>query len=112
MTMLGVVPTKKYLAMRPRVLDRPEACRKVGSVLQGFELRLGIRVVIRDVRPAVSFGDVKIDEQLRDGFGAHAGAAIGVQGQCAGYDMLLVDGIGDELLGEPRGLRMGAHQTT
>ena len=60
MTVFGVVPTKKCLAMRPRVLDRPEARRKVGSVLQGLELHLGIRVVVRDVRPAVSLGDVEI----------------------------------------------------
>ena len=101
--MLGVVPTKKYLAMRPRVFDRPEACRKVGSVLQGLELRLRIRIVIRDVRPAVSFGDVKIDEQLRDGFGAHAGAAIGMQSERAWHDILFIGGIGDQLLGELRG---------
>ena len=30
------------------------------------QLLLGIWIVIRDVRPAVSFGDIKIDEQLRD----------------------------------------------
>ena len=104
MTMLGVVPAEELLAMRPRIFDRAEARREVGSVLQGLELRLGIRIVIRDVRTAVSFGDVQIDEQLGDRFGAHAGAAIGVQGQCPRHDILFVDGIGDELLGELRSL--------
>ncbi len=65
MTMLGVVPTKKCLAVCPRVLNRAEARRKVWAVFQGFELSLGIRIVIRYVRPAVSLGDVEIDEQLR-----------------------------------------------
>ncbi len=86
--------------MGSSILDRAEAIGKVGPILQSLELRLGIRVVVRDVRPAVRFGDVEIDEQLRDRFGAHAGAAIGVQGQRAGHDVLLVDGIGDQLLGQ------------
>jgi hypothetical protein len=53
----------------------------------------------------VSFGDVEIDEQLRDGFGAHAGAAIGVQGQRARRDILFVDRIDDQLLGDGEGRR-------
>jgi hypothetical protein len=34
--MLSVVPTEELLAVRPRVLDRAEARREVGSVLEGF----------------------------------------------------------------------------
>jgi hypothetical protein len=77
MTMLSVVPMKELSAMRTGVLDRSETCREVGSVLQGLELCLRIRIVIRDMWTAVSFCDVEIDEQLRDGFVAHAGAAVG-----------------------------------
>ena len=109
MTMLSVVPAEELSAMRPCIFDRAEARRKVGSVLQGLKLRLGIRIVIRDVRPAVSFGDVQIDEQLGDRFGAHAGAAIGVQGQRTRHDSLLVDRVGDELLGELRGFPVSDH---
>src|SRR5688572_12379849 len=76
MTMLGVVPAKEVLAMRTGVLDRPEARWKVGPVLQRFELRLGVRIVIRDVRTAVRLGDVQIDEQRGHWLGAHARAAI------------------------------------
>jgi hypothetical protein len=47
----------------PCVLDRTEARWELGSILQGFELRLGW-ILIRDVRRAVSFGDVHIDERL------------------------------------------------
>jgi hypothetical protein len=78
--MLGVVPTEKLLAMGTCILDRAETRREIRSVLQGLELRFGIRIVIRYMRTAVSFGDIEIDEQLGDRFGAHAGAAIGVQG--------------------------------
>jgi hypothetical protein len=92
MTMLSVVPTEELLAMRARILDRPEARREVGSVLQGLELRLGIRIVIRDVGAAVSFRHIEIDKQLRDRFGAHAGAAISVQGEGPRHDILFVDG--------------------
>ena len=74
MTMHRVVPTEELLAMRPRILDRAEAGREVRPILQGLEVRLGVRIVIRDVRPAVSFGDVEIHEQLRHRFGTHAGA--------------------------------------
>ena len=107
--MLGVVPTEELLAMRTCIFDRTEARREVRSVLQGFELRFGIWIVIRDVRTAVSFGDVQIDEQLRDGFGTHAGAAIGVQGQGARRDILFIDRIGDQLLGELRGFPVSDH---
>jgi hypothetical protein len=36
--------------------ERTKALRKVGSVFQGFELHLGARIVIRDVRAAVGLG--------------------------------------------------------
>jgi hypothetical protein len=48
MTMLSVVPTEELLAMRTSVFDRTETRREVRSVLQGFKLRFGIRIVIRD----------------------------------------------------------------
>ena len=110
-TMLGVVPTEKLLAMGTRILDRAETRREIRSVLQGLELRFGIRIVIRYMRTAVSFGDIEIDEQLGDRFGAHAGAAIGVQGERPRHDILFVDRIGNQLFGELRGLSMSDHPT-
>ena len=108
-TMLRVVPAEKLLAMCTCIFDRAEAGRKVWPVLQGFEVRLGVRIVIRDVWPAVSFGDVEIDEKLGDRLRAHAGPAIGVQSQRTGHDILFIDGVGDELLGQLRGLPMSDH---
>ena len=46
-----------------RVLDGAEALGEVGSVFKGFELRLGVRVGIRDVRAAAGLSDIEIDEQ-------------------------------------------------
>ena len=45
-TVLGVVPREELSAVRSCILDRAESCREVGPVLQGFEVRLGIRVVV------------------------------------------------------------------
>src|SRR5674476_959626 len=59
-----VVPLEEPPAVNASVLDRAEALREVGSVFQSFELRLGVRIVIRDMRAAVGPGDIEIDEQL------------------------------------------------
>ena len=74
-----VVPVEELLAVSASVLDRAEAIGEVGSVLQGFELRLGVRIVIRDVRAAVGLGDIEVDEERSDGLRSHAGAAIGME---------------------------------
>ena len=65
--MFEVVPGKEPLAVRAGVLDRAEPLRKVGPVLQGLELRLEARIIIRDMRAAVGLGHVQIDQQRRDG---------------------------------------------
>ena len=105
----GVVPLEELSAMSAGVLDRAEARREVGSVLQGFELRFRERIVVRDVRTAVSFDDVEIDEQSGHRLGAHAGTAVGMQGQSARIDVLLLNRIGDELLGQFRRFARSDH---
>lgn len=98
--LLGVAPLEELLAVCTRILDATEALQEVGPVLQHLELRLRVRVVVRDVRPAVCFGDLQVDDQVGDGFGSHAAAAIGMQCQGTGRDILFCGGIGDDLLGE------------
>jgi hypothetical protein len=49
-----VVPTKEMLAVSASIFDRSEAIREVGSVLESFELRLRVRIIVRDVWAAVS----------------------------------------------------------
>jgi hypothetical protein len=50
--MLNVVPREEVLGMSPGVLDGSEAFGKVGAVLERLEVRLGERIVVRDMRPA------------------------------------------------------------
>ena len=103
----SVVPTEEELAVCTSVFDRTEARREVRPIFQGFELRFGVRIVIRDMRPAVRFADIEVHEQRGNGFRAHAAAAVGVQRERAGDDALFVSRIGDDLFGElgrfPRG---------
>ena len=65
--MFVVVPGEELLAVSASVLDRAEAIGEVGSVLQGFELRLRVRIVIRHVRAAVGLGDLEVNEERGDG---------------------------------------------
>ena len=106
-----IVPVEELLAVCASVLDRAEAIGKVGSVLQGFELRLGVRIVVRDVRAAVGLGDIEVDEERSDGLRSHAGAPIGMERECPGSNVFFLQGIGDELLGEFRGLPMSDEPT-
>src|SRR5271168_66298 len=54
--MFVVVPVE-VLAVSAGVLDRAETIGEVRSVLQGFELRLGIWIVIRDMRAGALRGE-------------------------------------------------------
>ena len=105
--MIMVVPVEELLAVSASVFDRAEAIGEVGSVLQGFELRLGVRIVVRDVRAAVGLGDLQVDQERGDRLRSHAGAAIGMQREGPWSDVFLLQGVGDELLGEFGGLPMG-----
>ena len=60
--MRRVVPGEEGLAVGPRVFDAAEARREVRPVLHGFELRLGIRVIVGDVGPAMVLGDVQVHQ--------------------------------------------------
>jgi len=101
-----VVPVEEPLAVSTGVFDRAEAIGEVGSVFQSFELRLGIRIVVLDVRAAVGLGDIEVDQERGNGLRSHAGTAIGMERQGARRDVLLLHSVGDELLGEFSGLAM------
>src|SRR5262245_41648110 len=55
--MLVVIPIKKRSDPSPGILQRTEEIRVVGTVFHCLELRLGVRVVIRDARSRMSLGD-------------------------------------------------------
>src|SRR5678815_4947945 len=56
---LVVVPGDEGTYDLPRVLEGAELIGHVGPVLHRAEVRLGVRVVVRRVRPAVALGDAE-----------------------------------------------------
>jgi hypothetical protein len=91
-----VVPVEERPAMRAGVRDVVEALRELGPVLQGLEAGLGVGVVAGGVRPRVCLGDAEIFEQFREQLGAHRRAAIGVQRENPGRDLLLLGRLLDQ----------------
>ncbi len=63
MVVLLVVPGKERLTETTGFFDTAETLRELGAVLEGLELRLGKRVVVAGMRPAVRLGDPKIGKQ-------------------------------------------------
>ena len=109
MAMFMVIPAEEPLAVSTSILDRAEAIGEVRSVLQGFELCLRVRIVIRDVRAAVGLGDLEVDQECSDRLRSHAGAPISVQREGPWGDVFFLESIGDQLLGELGRLSMRDH---
>ena len=110
MAVFVVVPGEEALAEGLRaILDRAKAIRKLRPVLQGAEVAFRIRVVVGDVGATVRLGDAEIGQEKGDGLGGHRGAAIGVDGQLTGLDVLLRAGVLDESSGELRALARRHH---
>ena len=104
-----VVPREKPLAMASGILDATEAVREIRPVLQRFELRLGIGVVVRDIGPTMGFGDIQIDQQGSHRLAAHAGTPVGMYRQRVRRDVVLGHRLGDQLLGQFGGFPQGDH---
>ena len=49
--MVGVVPGEEIREVRARIFEGAKTLRKVRPILEGFEMRFRIRIVVRDVRP-------------------------------------------------------------
>jgi len=97
MAVLVVVVGEELLAEHAGVGQGPEGGRQRGGVLQGLERGFAIGVVVGHVRAAVAARDPEVEGQLRDGFGRHAGAAVGVQ---AGWCAVVIAKERDEVLGD------------
>src|SRR5664279_5941996 len=97
---LVVVPRGKTLTEGACILDRTETLRKLGPVLESFELALRERIVIRDMGTAVGFGYAKISHQQGHRPRGHRGSAIGMDGQTSGNDCLFLEGIGNQPFGK------------
>jgi len=102
--MLLVVPLKELLAKGAAVLDAAEAIRELRAVLHGAELAFRIRVVVGNIRPAVGLGNAQVGHQKGDRFGSHDLAAVGMDGELPGGNLVLADGLLNELLGQFRAL--------
>jgi hypothetical protein len=105
--MLVVVPGEEGWTVGGRRLEAAEARGEVGPVLHGLELRLRVRVVVGDVRAAVALGTSRSTSKAATGLERMLAAAIGVQRQHAGLDVVPAHGLGDQLLGEFRALALG-----
>jgi len=95
---------------KPRASSmEPKRSGKPGRYLA--ELTFRIWIVIGDMRAAVSFDDAQIGQQESHWFGFHGRAAIGMDGELAGGDVLLQAGMFDESLGQHGAFAVGDHPT-
>ena len=109
MSMLGVVPREERATEGDGGGDVVEPPGEAWVVLQGLELRLGERVVIRHLGAAQRARDPEVGEQLCGALARHRRPAVGVQGEDLGPDALFVAGLFDETSGQRRVLPVGDH---
>ena len=102
MAVLGIVPAEERSTERLGLALIPEPSGKRGMVLQGFELSLGKRVVIRHLRPAQRAGHAEVSEKLSGALARHWSSPIRVQGQDPGLDAMLQAALLDQPAGQGR----------
>lgn len=95
-----VVPGEKGPAPAQSVLLTAEAVGKAWTVLEGFEVTFREGIVIRYMRSAVAFGDPQVGKKLTGAFRFHRRSAVGVKGQLAFFDPLLIAAFANETLGQ------------
>ncbi len=74
----GAPLPRSSLAEGSGVSQGSELAGEGRGVLQRLELRFAVGVVVGHVRAGVRAGHAPVDEELRDGFGGHRGAPVGV----------------------------------
>ena len=89
MAVLGVVPAEERATEDFDLALILEPSRKRGMVLQGLELGLGERIVIRHLRSAQRAGHPEIGEELSRALARHRSSSIRVQDQDLGLDAAL-----------------------
>ena len=107
--MFLVVPVDEFGHQRARLFDRGETLWKLGAVLQRFELRLRVGIVVGDVRTAVGFDHAQVREQERHRFARHRSSPVGMHRELTGSDVLLFCGFCDELLRQLLALLVSEH---
>jgi hypothetical protein len=86
-----------------------EASGVVGLVLERLETGLRVRVVIRDTWAAEAPVDAELGEQIDEAGGGHRSAAVVVNGDGVGRDLVEGGDVREELLGERTALALGDH---
>ena len=94
----AVVPIEEAAAEGLGVLDGAESVGELGLVFTGFEEAFREGIVVGGVGPAVGFGDAEIGEEEGGGLGFHGGPSVGVEGELAGRDGVLFDGVVEQRL--------------
>ena len=81
MAVLGVVPREERPAKSGGLVDAGETTWEPWVVLQGLELRLGERIVVRDLGSTQRACDPEVGEELRGALARHRCPTVGVQGK-------------------------------
>ena len=98
---LVVVVGEEDVAEVAGLMECLEAAGEGRAVFEGLELRFGVRVIVRHVRPGVAAADLQVRQQAGDRLRGHRGAVAGVD--AAGGDTAIGgNGISDEFRGEYR----------
>src|SRR6516165_1370875 len=106
MTVLAVVPVDEPSDPLPCGVDAGERQTRVcRGVLQGAKQRLGVGVVVRDVRAAEGWDNPEPLERGDQGAGTHGLAVVRVQHQALWIQVALAADLSDELGGDLCGLR-------
>ncbi len=106
-----IVPAEEALAESASILDGAKARRELRPILHGAELAFRIWIVIGDVRTAVRFNNAQVGQQQLHGFGFHRRAAIGMQRELTGRDVLRSASVLDQTPGQLGAFAVGDHPT-
>src|SRR3954453_3015110 len=107
MAMVAVIPAEEASAERAAIFNPAKTLREPWPVFERLKLGFGIRIIVGAMRTRVAPGDAQIGHEQRHGLGGHGRAAIGMDGQLVGEDVVLTDGLGDELLSQLGRLTLG-----
>jgi hypothetical protein len=106
MVVVLIVPVKEASAEGFGIFDAAETLGEARLILQRLEVAFRKRVVIGGVRAVMRTGDAEIGQQEGGGLGFHRTAAVGVQRQLAGHDVVFRDRIVEQRLKQRGGLRV------
>ena len=84
-----VVVVEETAAEQAAVFQTAKAAWEFRAILHRLELGLGVGIIVRDVRPRVRLGYAEVGQEQGDGLASHRAAAVCVDGELVGFDVLL-----------------------